>query len=580
MSSVQLADLGVYGFDAVEPVILAALVTEDPLLLIGPTGTGKTFLLNTLSEALGLEHRHYNASLISFDDLVGFPYPGRPDGTGVRFLETPATVWGAESVLIDEISRCKPEHQNRLFSLVHERRVQGIAAAERLRWRWAAMNPCSSDQSSVRGLRRLGAARSRRWPTASRCSSTAADWADLDRGRTPRRGRPRGRRAHRRRWRRAAPGGRRLARDLRAAQLRGAARRWSPPTPPSSPRAQRRGIPHLAAPGAAPRPQPRSPRRIVTGNARRSGCSAPCSPAACRTPAGASSRTRRRSPPPTAPRGTAPRERGGGVGPLVPHRSPARSQAHAAARPRPDPGRGLAGDRAVPAGASRRSAPAPSPLPSTRRRRWAGCRSAPRASTTWPRSPSPILSVEGEVSWSERLNEKNTSHPEIARIGQGAGRPAGRAAERAHAVLLLVHGAQNRCSRPSRPSWNARSRRCVEVLRGAGAGMSTVTGDHWPAHRGDRRPSATGQHRRPDEPHRARRRSLRRCWATTSTPFHLPAHRPPARTRLRRWRPGAGGAHRRSIARGRPRRQPEDLRERLETPRRRRCCVARRRDTL
>ena len=55
----RLADLGVYGFDRFETAILAALVTEDPLLLVGRSGTGKTFLLNTLSEALGLEHRHY-----------------------------------------------------------------------------------------------------------------------------------------------------------------------------------------------------------------------------------------------------------------------------------------------------------------------------------------------------------------------------------------------------------------------------------------------------------------------------------------------------------------------------------------
>ena len=147
MHSVHLADLGVYGFDRHEATILAALVTEDPLLLVGRSGTGKTFLLNTLSEALGLEHRHYNASLISFDDLVGFPYPDDAH-TAVRFLETPATVWGAESVLIDEISRCKPEHQNRLFSLVHERKLQGLPL-QRLRYRWAAMNPCTSDQAGT-----------------------------------------------------------------------------------------------------------------------------------------------------------------------------------------------------------------------------------------------------------------------------------------------------------------------------------------------------------------------------------------------------------------------------------------------
>jgi len=66
----------------------------------------------------------------------------------VRFLETPATVWGAESVLIDEISRCKPEHQNRLFSLVHERKLQGLPL-KRLKFRWAAMNPCMSDQGGT-----------------------------------------------------------------------------------------------------------------------------------------------------------------------------------------------------------------------------------------------------------------------------------------------------------------------------------------------------------------------------------------------------------------------------------------------
>lgn len=141
---VRLEAAGIYGYEAIESVILASLVTADPLLLIGKCGTGKTFLLNSLSAALGLEHRHYNASLISFDDLVGFPYPNG-EFSKIEYLQTPATVWGAESVLIDEISRCKPEHQNRLFSLVQERRIQGIKL-EKLEYRWAAMNPCGPDQ--------------------------------------------------------------------------------------------------------------------------------------------------------------------------------------------------------------------------------------------------------------------------------------------------------------------------------------------------------------------------------------------------------------------------------------------------
>lgn len=171
-----LSGIGVYGFDRLEPVILAALVTEDPMLLIGASGTGKTFLLNSLSEALMLEHRHYNASLISFDDLVGFPYPDQDNG-GVKFLQTPATVWAAESVLIDEISRCKPEHQNRLFSLVHERRIQGISLPK-LRFRWAAMNPCSSDQAGLEdysGSEPLDPALADRFALFI----SAADWGEL-----------------------------------------------------------------------------------------------------------------------------------------------------------------------------------------------------------------------------------------------------------------------------------------------------------------------------------------------------------------------------------------------------------------
>ena len=66
-----LSRLGLFGLDDLAPVIVAALATDEPLLLIGPHGTGKTLLLTRVAEALGLVFRHYNASLISFDDLVG-----------------------------------------------------------------------------------------------------------------------------------------------------------------------------------------------------------------------------------------------------------------------------------------------------------------------------------------------------------------------------------------------------------------------------------------------------------------------------------------------------------------------------
>jgi MoxR-like ATPase len=94
-------------------------------------------LLARLAECLGLEHRQYNASLLNFDDLVGFPVP---EGGKIVYLQTPATIWDAESVFFDEVSRCRPDLQNKLFPIVHDRVVQGVPLG-RLRHRWAAMNP-------------------------------------------------------------------------------------------------------------------------------------------------------------------------------------------------------------------------------------------------------------------------------------------------------------------------------------------------------------------------------------------------------------------------------------------------------
>ncbi|MGB9609407.1 MAG: AAA family ATPase [Bryobacteraceae bacterium] len=141
-----------------EPAILASLVTEDPLLLIGPHGTGKSMLLERLAQALGLCYRHYNASLICFDDLIGFPVPEQGSAT-LKYLQTPATIWEAEAVFFDEVSRCRPDVQNKLFSIIHGRKVQGLTL-ERLRYRWSAMNPpmCAESGENYRGSEPLDTA--------------------------------------------------------------------------------------------------------------------------------------------------------------------------------------------------------------------------------------------------------------------------------------------------------------------------------------------------------------------------------------------------------------------------------------
>lgn len=143
-----LRPLGVVGYDALEPALLAALATEEPLLLVSDHGAAKTLLLLRLADALGLAHRHYNASLLQFDDLAGFPIPDERTGA-IRYAAPPGAIWDAEAVFLDEIGRCRPEVANKLFPIVHERRIQGIAL-ERLRYRWAATNPPPEAQEADR----------------------------------------------------------------------------------------------------------------------------------------------------------------------------------------------------------------------------------------------------------------------------------------------------------------------------------------------------------------------------------------------------------------------------------------------
>jgi MoxR-like ATPase len=52
-----LKNIGVLGFDPLEKVILAALLTEEPMLIIGKPGTDKANLLAYISKALGLSFK-------------------------------------------------------------------------------------------------------------------------------------------------------------------------------------------------------------------------------------------------------------------------------------------------------------------------------------------------------------------------------------------------------------------------------------------------------------------------------------------------------------------------------------------
>jgi MoxR-like ATPase len=140
------AALGIRGWSHLDAVILAALATESPLLLIGPHGTGKSQLIEAVAGALSLDFRHYNSALLNYDDIIGIPMPTETeDGTALHFIKSPGTIWGASFVFLDEISRCRADLQNKLFPIIYERKVVGIQL-DNLLHRWAAMNPPAPEE--------------------------------------------------------------------------------------------------------------------------------------------------------------------------------------------------------------------------------------------------------------------------------------------------------------------------------------------------------------------------------------------------------------------------------------------------
>ena len=132
--------LGFAGLDRVDLPLVCALVTGDPLLLVGTHGTAKSALVRSLSRALDLRFHAYDASKSMFEDVLGFPDPTSLAKGELRYVPTPISLWDKEMVLIDEISRATPSMQSKWLEIVRGRRVMGLEA-QRLKYVFAAMNP-------------------------------------------------------------------------------------------------------------------------------------------------------------------------------------------------------------------------------------------------------------------------------------------------------------------------------------------------------------------------------------------------------------------------------------------------------
>ncbi len=113
----------VVGQHAVVDGVLTCLVADGHVLLEGVPGLGKTLLVRTLSECLGLVHRRiqFTPDLMPADILGTQILEETPEGRRrIRFQEGPVFT---QILLADEINRATPKTQSALLEAMQERQV-------------------------------------------------------------------------------------------------------------------------------------------------------------------------------------------------------------------------------------------------------------------------------------------------------------------------------------------------------------------------------------------------------------------------------------------------------------------------
>lgn len=143
-----LDKLGIFGWKPQdENLLMASLLTGDPLLLIGNHGCAKTHVGNKIAEALARKFLVYDASKAMFEDVLGYPNVEKLKQGIVEYVPSKVTVWDKELILIDELNRAIPELQSKWLEIIRSRKIMGFET--KVKWVWSAMNPMNYSATNV-----------------------------------------------------------------------------------------------------------------------------------------------------------------------------------------------------------------------------------------------------------------------------------------------------------------------------------------------------------------------------------------------------------------------------------------------
>lgn len=163
-----LERLQLYGYsDDQEVTVLSALLTGEPLLLIGDIGSAKTTLIRKLGRALeatkGYPFTIYNTAMDNFEDIIGLIDIAKMKEGKSGYIATPATIWDKMLVGLDEVNRPKQSTASKWLDYMQDRSMMGLSTAGR--FLFGAMNPLSVQGTNPMGEATLGRFASFVWVT-------------------------------------------------------------------------------------------------------------------------------------------------------------------------------------------------------------------------------------------------------------------------------------------------------------------------------------------------------------------------------------------------------------------------------
>lgn len=147
-----LESLGILGWGkSRSQVILVALITGNPILIMGSHGTAKTYLVKKIAHWLGLKPGIYDASKSAFEDLIGFIKPSSLNEGRLDYVQTELSLWDKEFIFIDELSRATPQLANKWLEILRNRTLMGKDLPQ-VSYVWAASNPTSDNYAGTNFL--------------------------------------------------------------------------------------------------------------------------------------------------------------------------------------------------------------------------------------------------------------------------------------------------------------------------------------------------------------------------------------------------------------------------------------------